>query len=307
MDNLEFSSTESVIENLQEIAEVTKKDPSALQQFLTELGHKALSFGLQVLIALVIFFIGTRIIRVIRKILATALEKKDADPGVRQFLDSLAKAVLYVLLFFVVLALLGVTTASIVAVLGSAGLAIGLALQGSLSNLAGGVLILLLKPYKVYDYIREDTHKNEGTVTEITIFYTKLRTVDNKIVIVPNGDLANTSIVNYTRAERRQLVYNVGIAYEADLRKAKELLTDLLKNAEGRIEELPVHVYVDDLADSSVNIGLRVWVPTDRYWEIRWKIIEDIKLLFDENGIEIPYQKVDILCRDKEELPSEAK
>ena len=163
MDNLELSSTETVIENIQEIAEVTKKDPTAIQQFLADLGHKALSFGVQVIIAIIIFFIGTRIIRVVRKILSKALEKKDADPGVRQFLDSLVKAALYVLLVFVILALLGVTTASIVAVLGSAGLAIGLALQGSLSNLAGGVLILLLKPFKVYDYILEDHHKNEVT------------------------------------------------------------------------------------------------------------------------------------------------
>ena len=300
MDNLELSSTETVIQNIQEIAEASQKDPSSFQQFLSDLAQKGLSFGVQVIIAVVIFFVGTRVIRVIRKIVSKALEKKDADPGVRQFLDSLLKAVLYVLLVFAVLALLGVTTASIVAVLGSAGLAIGLALQGSLSNLAGGVLILLLKPFKVYDYILEDGHKNEGTVTEITIFYTKLRTVDNKVVIVPNGDLANTSIVNYTKAERRQLIYNVGIAYEADLRKAKSLLTELLEKEEERIKELPVHVYVDDLADSSVNLGIRIWLPTPKYWEIRWRIIEAIKLTFDENGIEIPYQKVDILCRQEE-------
>lgn len=300
MENIELSSTETVIQNIQEIAEASKKDPSSFQQFLSDLAQKGLSFGVQVIIAVVIFLIGTRVIRVVRRIVSKALEKKDADPGVKQFLDSLLNAALYVLLVFIVLALLGVTTASIVAVLGSAGLAIGLALQGSLSNLAGGVLILLLKPFKVYDYILEDGHKNEGTVTEITIFYTKLRTIDNKTVIVPNGDLANTSIVNYTKAERRQLIYNVGIAYEADLRKAKSLLTELLEKEEERIKELPVHVYVDDLADSSVNLGIRIWVPTVKYWEIRWRIIEEIKLTFDENGIEIPYQKVDILCRQEE-------
>lgn len=301
MEELELSSTESVIDNIQNLATLKQTNPSAFQQFLSELAGKVLNFGVQVIIALIVFFIGTRIIRVVRKILRRALEKKDVDPGVRQFLDSLVKVILYVLLIFAVLALLGVTTASIVAVLGSAGLTLGMALQGSLSNFAGGVLILILKPFKIGDYILEDSHKNEGTVTEIRVFYTKILTIDNKVVILPNGSLSNTSIVNYTRAERRQLIYTVGISYEADLKKAKELLTEMLEKEEGRIEGTEALVYVDALSDSSVDLGIRFWVPTERYWEMRWRVIEEIKLLFDENGIEIPYQKIDIAMRDKKE------
>lgn len=300
MEKVELEiSTENVINA---IAELKDTDASEIQQFLKDFGTKAVSFGLQVIIALVVFAVGTRIIALGLKIMNKALDKKDADPGVKQFLDSLVKAVAYILLIFVILAMFGVTTGSIVAILGSAGLAIGLALQGSLSNFAGGVLILLLKPYRVFDYILEDGHKNEGTVMEITIFYTKLKTIDNKVVVVPNGDLANTSIVNYTREEKRQIIYTVGIAYDADLKKAKDLLTELLQNEEGRITDLPTHVYVEDLADSSVNLGVRLWVPTDHYWEIRWRLIEEIKLLFDENGIEIPYNKLDVTIQNPEAI-----
>ena len=299
MDKVEIEfSTETVLDNL---TELKNTDPSIIQEFLKDFGRSALSFCLQLMIAVVIFFIGGRIIALIRKIVRKTLEKREADPGVRQFLDSLIKAVCYVLLIFLILALFGVTTASIVALLGSAGLAIGLALQGSLSNLAGGVLILLLKPFRVGDYIMEDTHKNEGVVEEITIFYTTLRTLDNRSVVIPNGDLANTSVVNFTKSAERKLVYTVGISYDADLKKAKEVLTEVLEHTENRDREREIMVYVDSLGDSSVNLGFRIWLPTEQYWLMRWDIIERIKLAFDENGIEIPYQKIDISMKATEQ------
>ncbi len=295
MDKVEIEfSTETVLDNL---TELKNTDPSIMQEFLKDFGRSALSFSLQLVIAIVIFLVGGRIIALIRRIVRKTLEKREADPGVRQFLDSLIKAICYVLLVFLILALFGVTTASIVAILGSAGLAIGLALQGSLSNLAGGVLILLLKPFRVGDYIMEDKHKNEGVVEEITIFYTTLRTVDNRSVVIPNGDLANSSVVNFTRSPERKLIYTVGIAYDADLKKAKEILRDVLEKTENRDREREIMVYVDSLGDSSVNLGFRIWLPTEQYWLMRWDIIERIKLAFDENGIEIPYQKIDIAMK----------
>ena len=177
---------------------------------------------------------------------------------------------------------------------GGGGVAVGLALQGSLSNFAGGVLILLLKPFKVGDYIIEHSHNNEGTVTEISIFYTKLLTVDNKLIVIPNGTLSNSSLTNVTNKDRRRVDLVVGIAYEADIRTAKDVIYAVAEKEEARIpEEKPV-VYVDNLAASSVDIGLRVWVKTGDYWPARWRMTENIKYALDAKGISIPYQQIDV-------------
>ena len=194
----------------------------------------------------------------------------------------------------IALHLFGVTTTSVAAAVASLGVTAGLALQGSLSNFAGGVLILLLHPFGVGDYIIEDTHGNEGTVAEISVFYTKLRTVDNKIIVVPNGTLANSSLTNATRSDRRQMDLKIPIAYDADIRKVKQILYDLAQEEEHRLPEEEIKVFVSELNDSSVDIGLRFWVPTDDYWNVRWKMLEDIKLTFDEEGITIPFQQVDV-------------
>ncbi len=177
------------MENTEFISEITEGNlkPGVIEEFLNELPSKALNFGMKVLLCIVLFLIGVKIIQLVRKMLRRSMEKAGAEEGVRSFVDSFVKAALYVLLGFVLLSWFGVDTASIVALVGSAGVAIGLAIQGSLSNLAGGVLIMLLKPFKVGDFIREDTHGNMGTVTEIQIFYTKLSTVDNQVVVLPNG------------------------------------------------------------------------------------------------------------------------
>ena len=187
---------------------------------------------------------------------------------------------------------LGVEPASIAALLASGGVAIGLALQGSLSNFAGGVLILLLKPFVVGDYIIEDTNKNEGTVKEIQIFYTKLATVDNKTIVIPNGTLANTSLTNVTAKDERRLDLTVGISYEADLKAAKETIEKILREDESVLQTEELIVYVDSLADSAVMIGSRCWVKTNEYWPARWRILEKIKLTLDENEIVIPYPQL---------------
>lgn len=283
------AGNQEVVEEIEKMAE-----PGVLKSYLEELLPGMLGFVLQVVIAVVIYFIGGKLIKWLRKILRRALEHHNVDKGVQQFLDSCAKVGLYFILVILVINELGIETTSVVAVLGSAGLTIGLALQGSLSNFAGGVLILLFKPFKVGDYIIEDTHKNEGTVSEIMIFYTKLVTVDNKVIVIPNGTLANASLTNVTKQEKRRLDLYVGISYESDIKKAKEILKELLTEEPARISGEEINVFVEELEDSSVKIGCRVWVKADEYWNAKWRLTESMKERLEEAGIEIPYNRLTV-------------
>lgn len=266
---------------------------SAIENFLQELPEKALSLGIRIILALVFLFIGVQIIRLIRRLLNKSMVRAGADKGVVQFIDSFVKAALYIVLVFMLASYFGLDAASIVAVVGSAGVAIGLAVQGSLSNLAGGVLILLLKPFKVGDYIM-DNAGNEGTVEEIQIFFTRLKTGDNKKVILPNGTLANNSIVNVTAAPTRRHDLIIGISYDSDIKKARDVILKVLEQEDGVLPEQDKTVYVDSLADSAVNLGVRFWVKTDDYWAVKWKATEDIKCALDEAGIQIPFRQVDV-------------
>lgn len=292
MEGIEVSTEAMTLENAVELVKGT--DSSVIGDWLKGLLPWFLNFGFQILLAVVVYAVGARIIKFVRKIVRRWMERADADIGVKQFIDSLVKYSLYFILVVIILTFFGVTTASVVAVLGSAGLALGLAVQGTLSNFAGGVLILLLKPFHVGDYIIEDTHGNEGTVTEISIFYTKLSTGDNKIIVIPNGSLANSSLTNVTHSEKRRMDLEVGIAYDADLKKAKDILYRLAEEEGDRLKSEEILVFVSELAASEVKIGLRFWVKTEDYWNVRWRLLESIKLSLDEAGIEIPYQKLDV-------------
>lgn len=285
------------IADLKELEEMAQS--GALKSYLESLVPGMLGFALRVLIAVIIYFIGGKIIKWLRKILRRALERSNVDKGVCQFLDSCAKMLLYFILIMIVVNQLGIETTSVVAVLGSAGLTIGLALQGSLANFAGGVLILLFKPFKVGDYIIEDTHKNEGTVSEIMIFYTKLITVDNKVIVIPNGTLANASLTNVTKQEKRRLDLYVGISYEADIKTAKKVLQELLQQEPARIAEEEVTVFVDALEESSVKLGGRVWLKAEEYWRAKWRLTESMKEKLEEAGIEIPYNQLTISMKEK--------
>ena len=201
---------------------------------------------------------------------------------------------MYAILIMLIATGFGLDAASIIAVFGSAGVAIGLALQGSLSNLAGGVLILILKPFKVGDYIIEDSNKNEGTVTEIQIFYTKLTTGDNKTIILPNGTLANSSLTNVTQAPYRRNEIKIGISYESDIRTAKKVLQDLLDNDTAVLQDQDKLVFVDNLADSSVVIGVRCWFKNEDFWPGRWRLIEEAKYALEEHGIVLAYPQLDV-------------
>lgn len=287
------------MENTEFISEITEGNlkPGVIEAFLDELPSKALNFGVKILLCILFFLIGVRIIHFVRKMLRKSMERAGAEEGVRSFVDSFVKAALYVLLGFVLLSWFGVDTASIVALVGSAGVAIGLAIQGSLSNLAGGVLIMLLKPFKVGDFIKEDTHGNMGTVTEIQIFYTKLSTIDNQVVVLPNGSLANTSLTNASGNKERRMDVQVGISYSADLKKAKEVLLSLLKENEKVLKEREMRVFVEELADSAVILNMRCYFAQEDFWEEKWRMTEEAKLALDEAGIEIAYPQLDVHMR----------
>lgn len=287
----------TIADTTQEVTDATQeavKQVNQLTQYVQDSIPGLITFGLKVLAALVAFFIGRLVIRWIRKIVRRSFERSGADKGVEQFVDSLLKYGLYALLVFGLISSLGFDTTSVAAVLASGGVAIGLALQGSLSNFAGGVLILLLKPFVVGDYIIEDTNGKEGTVKEIQIFYTKLSTIDNKTIVIPNGMLTNNSITNATAKDERQLDLRVGISYDADIRQAKSVIENLLIKDECIIKNEQINVFVHELADSAVVLGIRAWVKNEEYWETRWRLLEEIKLLLDENGIEIPYPQMTV-------------
>ena len=287
----------TIADTTQEVTDATQeavKQVNQLTQYVQDSIPGLITFGLKVLAALVAFFIGRLVIRWIRKIVRRSFERSGADKGVEQFVDSLLKYGLYALLVFSLISSLGFDTTPVAAVLASGCVAIGLALQGSLSNFAGGVLILLLKPFVVGDYIIEDTNGKEGTVKEIQIFYTKLSTIDNKTIVIPNGMLTNNSITNATAKDERQLDLRVGISYDADIRQAKSVIENLLIKDECIIKNEQINVFVHELADNAVVLGIRAWVKNEEYWETRWRLLEEIKLLLDENGIEIPYPQMTV-------------
>lgn len=274
--------------------ENVQQELSRTAEWIESMIPRLFDFVLQVAFAFVVIIIGVKVISWIRKILKKALERKEADTGLLQFLDSLVKYGLYILLALSVLSHFGVQTTSIVAAIGSVGVAIGLALQGSLSNFAGGVIILLIKPFKVGDYVIQDSL--EGTVSEIELFYTTLTTGDNRKIIIPNGQLADNSLINATAAETRRIDISVGISYNSDIKLAKEILLKLGENDADTIKEgekAPMAA-VSELGDSSVNMLLRVWSPTDKYWDVKFRLTEAVKVAFDEAGIEIPYNQLDV-------------
>ncbi|MCR5396836.1 MAG: mechanosensitive ion channel family protein [Lachnospiraceae bacterium] len=264
-----------------------------LRSWLENALPKMLAFFWSVALALIVYFVGMKIISLIRKGFQKGLQRHGAEVGVQQFMDAVIKIICYIVLALAILHLFGIETTSFAAAIASLGVTVGLALQGSLSNFAGGVLILILKPFVVGDYIIEDTHKNEGKVVEISIFYTKLLSLDNKTIVIPNGILANASLTNVTNADKRMVNLVFSIAYEDDIKKAKEVIHQTVEKIEGRQDE-EITVFVNELAASSVDIGVRFWVPMDDYWNIRWQTLEDVKYALEENGMTIPFQQLDI-------------
>ncbi len=288
-----LTSTE-ITEGLQSDLSAVTEQISRTQEYIDRYLPSVLSFGLRLLFAVIVFLVGARLIKLLRKFIRRSMERAGADVGLMQFLDSLLKVIFYFVLIMLIASGFGVDTTSVMALVGSAGLTIGLAFQGSLSNFAGGVLLLLIKPFKVGDYIIYVADNLEGTVTEVQMFYTTLLTADNRRVVIPNGVLSNNSLVNVTAQDKRRLDIDVGIGYDSDLKLAKELCEKLLNQEEKILDDQEHIVVVDSLADSAVMLKLRFWVRPEDYWNTKWRMTENVKILFDENGIEIPFNQVDV-------------
>ena len=249
-------------------------------------------FGISLFIALSILIIGRQVVKILIKVISTALERSNTEDTVRIFVTNLLNTLLMIVVFIAAINQLGIQTTSIIAVLGAAGLAIGLALQGSLSNFAAGILIVIYRPYKVGDYIQADNHL--GTVDDIQIFSTVLKTPDNKLVIVPNGSIMNGSIVNFSNQDKRRVDIIASCSYEDDIDKVKSVLADILSKDERILNEPKPRIAVSELADSSVNFIVRPWVKNSDYLDVYYSLLEEIKKRFDQEGIAIPYPQTDV-------------
>ena len=249
-------------------------------------------YGPRVIGAIVVLVLGLWIIKLITKAFGRMMKKRDTDPSLQGFLKSLVSILLKVLLFVSVMGMVGIEATSFIAIIGAAGLAVGLALQGTLQNFAGGVIILLFKPYKVGDYI--DGAGHSGTVTDIKIFTTVLTTPDNKVIIIPNAQLSNASLTNYSTMEDRRVDFTFGIAYGDDFDKAKEVLLRII-NADDRIMKEPEpFIALSELADSSVNIVVRIWAKGADYWGLFFDMNERVYKAFSSEGLNIPFPQMDV-------------
>ena len=306
-----FSDLSSILTQDLATAAVEETEPESMEFLANELGDKVeklsqiswkemferyvpvvCDYLLRIALVFVIFFVGRKLIKKIVSLCDQALKRHGMEVTVRRFFCNVINALGYICMLGILLQTVGLTATSLTALVASAGVAVGLALQGSLSNFAGGVLILLMKPFVIGDYIVQGN--TEGTVKEIGLVYTELITADNRLIVIPNGTLIDSSIVNVTATGKRRLELSVGIGYKSDLKKAKEVLIRLGENDPARDPENPVNVFVSDLAESSVNLGLHVWVSSSEYWNAKWRLTENIKLAFDEEGIEIPFKQVEI-------------
>lgn len=306
-----FNDLSSILTQDLATAAVEETEPESMEFLANELGDKveklsriswkemferyvpvACDYLLRIALVLMIFFVGRKLIKNIVSLCDQALKRHGMEVTVRRFFCNVINALGYICMLGILLQTVGLTATSLTALVASAGVAVGLALQGSLSNFAGGVLILLMKPFVIGDYIVQGN--TEGTVKEIGLVYTELITADNRLIVIPNGTLIDSSIVNVTATGKRRLELSVGIGYKSDLKKAKEVLIRLGENDPARDPENPVNVFVSELAESSVNLGLHVWVSSSEYWNAKWRLTENIKMAFDEEGIEIPFKQVEI-------------
>jgi len=290
---------------VEEAAKSVEESAGIIKQTLDDLLNWIISKSGSVLIAILFIAVGLKVVGVFLKILKRSFERSRMEESVSGFLLSIIRVLGYVLVFITAATMVGFEVTSFVTILGTASLAIGLALQGALSNLAGGVLILLLKPFQLGDYIIENNKNNEGTVISIDIFYTRLRTHDNKVVVIPNGILADNSLVNLTDEIKRKVEIKISIAYDSDIQKVKNLVYEILSKDDRILEQEPKDVFIDSFDDSGMTLGIRAWVKTEDYWSVTWDLREKVKVVFDENEIEIPYNRLEVDLLKKKEMPSE--
>ncbi|MEZ5198432.1 MAG: mechanosensitive ion channel [Bacteroidales bacterium] len=263
-----------------------------LENIMSYIYDLSITYGLKLLLALVTLIIGLWIIKLIIKGIGRSMEKKDVDPTLRQFLNSLLSMLLKVMLIISVISMLGVEMTSFVAILAAAGLAVGMALSGTLQNFAGGVMIVLFKPFKIGDFI--DAQGYTGMVKEIQIFNTILKTPDNKTIIIPNGGLSTSAMTNYSTEEQRRVDFTFGIGYGDDIDKAKKVIEGLIEKDSRVFADPAPFIAVSELADSSVNFVVRVWANAADYWGIYFDLTENVKKAFDKEGISIPFPQTDV-------------
>ena len=286
------SATKKEVESVADNIEQLSKDVSKLSQIGSDLIDKAVAFGIDIIIAVIIFVVGKFIIKFILKFVDRIFAKSSADEGVAKFIHSVLKVALYSILAITICGQVGIETTSFAAIVASGGLAIGLAFEGSLSNFAGGVMILIMKPFTVGDYI--ESNGVEGTVYKIDIFYTSLKTVDNKSVKLPNGTLSNSILTNYSMNDKRRVDVEVGISYDDNIELARKELERVMNSYSNIMRDEANAVVVKNLADSAIIMEVRVWVPTEYYWDCKFYLNENIRVSFDKAGISIPFNQLDV-------------
>ena len=263
-----------------------------IKDIIKKLGEGTTDILLKVLVALIVLVIGFRIISFIENRLKKPKRLNRIDASVKGFIISFITISLKILLIVIVLSIVGVPMASLVTVVGSCAVAIGLALQGGLSNIAGGLMLLIFKPFKVGDFI--NACGMEGTVKNITMFYTTITTVDNKMIQLPNGNLSNSNIINYSANKTRRVDIDVSVAYDSDIEKVKKVLNKIVDNHELVLQEEEKFIRLKTHGSSALIFTLRVWVETPNYWTVYFDLMEKIKTEFDKNNIEIPFDQVDV-------------
>ena len=272
--------------------ELLDKELSNFEEIIKNLSVKSSDLLVKVILALIVMIIVYRIVNALEKRLKKPGKFSRLDASVKSFIISFITIALKILLMIIVLSIVGVPMASLVTIVGSCAVAIGLALQGGLSNIAGGLMILIFKPFKVGDFI--NSNGMEGTVKSITMFYTTLVTVDNKVIQLPNGNLSNSNITNYSANEKRRVDINLSVSYSSDIDKVKKVINDVIKKHELILEDEDKFVRLTKHDESALIFTLRVWVLTKDYWTVYFDLLEDIKKEFDKNGIEIPFNQLDV-------------
>ncbi len=263
-----------------------------MNKILDNLTNSAVNFLYDIIISLIILIIGFKLIAWLEKKIKSKSKLSKLDPSVNGFVISFVSISLKIFLIVIVLTIIGVPIASLITIVGSCAVAIGLALQGGLSNIAGGLMILIFKPFKVGDYIL--VNNLEGTVRLISMFYTTIETVDNKIIQLPNGNLSNSNIINYSANEKRRVDIDVSVSYDSDINKVKKIINNIIDEHNLILKNEEVIVRLKSHADSSLVFAVRVWVKTNDYWNVYYDLMELIKEDFDKNKISIPYPQLDV-------------
>ena len=290
---VDSAATEKLVDGTKEaVAAMARGDVSYLTQFLQQAWAFCIEAGKTILVAAIIYVVGRFVVSLINRLLANALDRRNLDPSIKTFLKSFVNILLTVLLVIAVVSALGVNTTSFAALLASVGLAAGMALSGNLQNFAGGLLILLLKPFKVGDYI--EAQSMAGTVKEILIFHTVLTTVDNKVVYLPNGALSSGNITNYSRMEQRRVDLTVSVEYGQDVDQVKQVLSEVFSADERILTDPAPFVALSQLAESSVNLTVRLWVKAPDYWGVFFDTQERIYAEFNRQGISFPFPQITV-------------